>query len=170
LSNDPFYITTSHLIAACVELARGDLMAAEETMREGAAHGARPDDLRAIEAMIAARAGREDHARQLVRDLDRVSGLTGMGLSLVAGASLRLGETEIAARFMDRKLIRDLAPTWVRLVNDLHPLLDRAPLAPRRWDAVLIWPLEAPMIDRVRYKLFREVRIDSGIPEGSDVR
>src|SRR5207249_838916 len=52
-------------------LARGDLAAAEQTMREGAALGARPDDLRAIEAMIAACAGRDPKARQLVRELER---------------------------------------------------------------------------------------------------
>jgi hypothetical protein len=63
-----------------------------------------------------------------------------------------------------------MVPSWARLVPDLHPLLDRAPHAPRRRDAALVWPLEAPMIDRARFKLFKEVRIDTGIPEGSDVR
>ena len=55
----------------------------------------------------------------------------------------------------------------MRLDPDLHPLLEREPLAPRRWDTTLVWPLEAPMIDAARHALFREVRIESGRPEGS---
>ena len=41
-------------------------------------------------------------------------------------------------------------------------------LAPLRV-AQSVWPVEAPMIDRTRLRLFREVRIESGTPEGSDV-
>jgi hypothetical protein len=33
----------------------------------------------------------------------------------------------------------------------------------------LVWPLEAPMIDRERLALFHQVRIESGLPEGSDI-
>jgi hypothetical protein len=33
-----------------------------------------------------------------------------------------------------------------------------------------VWPLEAAMIDRARFRLFKEVRIDTGTPEGSDLR
>ena len=33
----------------------------------------------------------------------------------------------------------------------------------------LVWPVEAPMIDRTRLRLFKEVRIGTGTPEGSDV-
>jgi len=51
---------------------------------------------------------------------------------LAAGAALRVGEPEIAARMLERRLLRDLAPTLARLQHDLHPLLDRPPFAPRR--------------------------------------
>jgi len=57
----------------------------------------------------------------------------------------------------------------VRLRPDLHPLLGRAPFAPRRWDAALVWPLEAPMLNAAVYPVFREVRIEPGRPEASGV-
>ena len=138
-------------------------------MREGTTDGVRPDDIRAIEAAIAAHAGRSDQARQRVRELDAATGLVAPSLMLAAGAALKAGEFEIAQRFLERKLVRDLAPTIARLDPGLHPLLDRAPLAPRRRDTTLVWPLEAPMIDAARHRLFREVRIESGLPQGSDV-
>jgi hypothetical protein len=71
---------------------------------------------------------------------------------------------------MERPLVRDLAVCLARLDPETHPLLDLPPLAPRRWDGALVWPLEAPMIDATRHALFREVRIESGLPQGSDVR
>jgi hypothetical protein len=76
----------------------------------------------------------------------------------------------MALRFMARPLVGDLGPCIARLSPEVHALLDRAPLAPRRWDATLVWPLESPMIDPVRFALFREVRIESGRPQGSDIR
>jgi hypothetical protein len=57
----------------------------------------------------------------------------------------------------------------MRLDDLMHPLLDLEPFAPRRSALTLVWPVEAPMIDRTRLRLFREVRIESGKPEGSDV-
>ena len=57
----------------------------------------------------------------------------------------------------------------IRLDEMLHPLLDLEPFAPRRSNLELVWPVEAPMIDRTRFRLFKSVRIGSGTPEGSDV-
>ena len=81
-----------------------------------------------------------------------------------------IGEPEIALRLVSRPLFKDLGHTFLRLDASLHPLLDQGPFAPRRRNATLVWPLEAPMIDRARFKLFREVKIESGIPEGTEVR
>ena len=67
-------------------------------------------------------------------------------------------------------LMRDLAPTILRLNPDLHPLLDREPFSPRVRDAALVWPLEAPMMDSRVHALFREVRIESGLAPASGVR
>jgi TolB-like protein len=170
LSRDPFYVTGAHAIPALVHLDRGETAAAEKLWRQGVAAGARPGDMRAFEAAIAAQTGREEDARHLVRELDHTAGITGAGLDMAARAAVRLGEHEIATRLLTRNVMSDMAPTWVRLAPALHPLLDLAPFAPRRRDAPLVWPLEAPMIDRARFKLFREVRIDTGLPEGSDVR
>jgi len=62
-----------------------------------------------------------------------------------------------------------VTPTMARLSPELHPMVNRAPLAPRRWDVALVWPLEAPMIDPSCHRLFREVRIESGTPLASDL-
>ena len=67
----------------------------------------------------------------------------------------------------DTPLVRDRMPTLARLIPELHPILDHPPFAPRRREAPLVWPLEAPMIDTARNALFREVRIESGTPQGS---
>ena len=48
-----------------------------------------------------------------------------------------------------------------------YPLLEMH--EPRRSSMDLVWPLEAPMLDAVRYRLFRQVRLESGRPAGSDV-
>jgi len=169
LSDDSFYVTVSHGMRAWVYLGRGELPEAEQAMREGVADGARSADMRAIEAAIAAHVGRTDQARSLVRELDALPGLNATSLSLAADAALRIGESELAERLMDRRLLRDMATTLVRLDPTLHRLLDRDPPAARRCDAVLVWPLEAPMIDAARHRLFREVRIESALPHGSDV-
>ena len=60
--------------------------------------------------------------------------------------------------------------SMARLDPELHPFLDRAPWAPRRLDVTLIWPLEAPMIDAARHALFKEVKIESAMPQGSDLQ
>ena len=170
LSDAPFYVGGSHGMVAWVRIRQGDLAAAEREMREGLAGGAHAESMRSLEAMIAAVAGDVDRARRIVRELDATPGLNPSSVIAAAGAALRVGEPDIAARFMDRALVRDLAPTMVRLEPELHGLLDRSPFAPRRRDAALVWPLEAPMVDPVRHRLFREVRIESGLPQGSDAR
>jgi TolB-like protein/Tfp pilus assembly protein PilF len=170
ISNEPFYVTAVYSFRAGVQLQQGDTAAAEQTLRDGRADGAVPIQLRGHEALIAAIQGRMDDARANVRELDAASGLNAGTLTLAAEAAVRIGEMEIARRFLARSLTKDLAPMTARLCPGLHPLLDHAPFAPRRMDATLVWPLEAPMIDRARFRLFREVRIESGLPDGTDVR
>ena len=65
--------------------------------------------------------------------------------------------------------MRDFIPWFARLDPELLPLMDLPQFAPRRLDGTLVWPLEAPMIDAARHAVFREVRIESGLPQGSDV-
>jgi hypothetical protein len=120
--------------------------------------------------MSAALAGRSVEARRLVHELEKAPPLGAGALVLAAAAAVRVAESEAALGFLGRRLLRDLAPSIVRLEPWLHPLLDRAPFAPRRSELALVWPLEAPMIDAARHALFREVRIESGLAQGSDVR
>ena len=170
LTNSPFYTTAYYMVRCWVHFDSGDIDAVERAISEGLAAGARPDDLRAAEARLAAQLGRQDHARELVRSLENAPGLSNGGLQFLASAALRIGEYDIAERTISRKLLMELLHTLLRLEPDLHPFLDRAPNAPRRSEGTLIWPLEAPMLDAACHRLFREVRIESGLPEGSAVR
>jgi len=105
-----------------------------------------------------------------VRELDTTPGLAAGALIVGPAAALMIGEPEIALRLVTRPLFKDLGHTFLRLEPTLHPLVDQAPFAPRKSAMTLVWPLEAPMIDRARFRLFKEVKIESGIPEGSEVR
>jgi hypothetical protein len=90
------------------------------------------------------------------------------GMASLVG--IAVGETKRAIDLMQRPVVVESGPMLVRLDPMLHPLLDHPPFAPRRSTTMdLVWPLEAPMIDRERLKLFRQVRIESGLPEGSDI-
>src|SRR5207237_376807 len=101
----------------------------------------RADDLRAIDAVIAAWSGHTEEARRLLLELQHATRLGSTSLILAAEAALRIGESGVAAGFFDLPLLHDLAPTIVRMCPTLHPLLDVGRLAPRRSDAVLVWPL-----------------------------
>jgi serine/threonine protein kinase/Tfp pilus assembly protein PilF len=169
LSDDPFYVTATHANPAWVHLGRGNLAAAEQALRDGIADGANPGAMRAVEAAVAARAGREKDASHLLGEIEKAPRLGPAALAMAASAAVRLGKLDLAERFLDRKFIRDFVSWIVRLDPELHPLLDREPFAPRRASATLVWPLEAPMIDAVRHALFKEVRIESGMPQGSDL-
>ena len=169
LSSDTFYVTASYILRAWANLSRGDLAAAEQAMREGAADGADPVNLRGVEAMLAARAGRLDEAGRILRGIADAKNLGAGSISVAAGAAARVGDPELSARFLEKVTGTRMGGTMARLDPELHPLLDRPSLAPRRRDVTLIWPLEAPMIDPARYVLFKEVRIESGLPQGSDL-
>jgi serine/threonine protein kinase/Tfp pilus assembly protein PilF len=170
LSDETFYVTASYGIRTMIQLAAGDLDLAAQTIREGLADGAVPAQMHAFEAYLAALAGRADDARRMVKELDGTPALAAGALISAAAAALKVGETEIAVRILNRTVVQQLSPTAARIDPTLHAVLDQPPFAPRRRDATLVWPLEAPMIDRARFRLFKEVRIDTGLPEGSDVR
>jgi non-specific serine/threonine protein kinase len=169
LSDDPFYVSASYGLAAWANLGRGDLAGAERVLRDAMADGVRPLGMRAIGAAIAARSGREKDARAALDEIEKVHRAGPGALAMAASAAIRLGEIDRAERFLDRKFIRDFVAWLVRLDPELHPLLDRERFAPRRAPVTLVWPLEAPMIDAARHALFREVRIESGMPQGSDL-
>ncbi len=169
LSDDPFYVTAVYNLQALTHLGRGDLAAAEQTLRDGIADGARPDNMRAVEVAVAARAGRKEDTSRLVSEIEKESRMGPAALAMAASAAIRLGRLDLAEQLLDRKFIRDFVGWIVRLDPELHPLLDRERFAPRRASVTLVWPLEAPMIDAARHALFREVRIESGMPQGSDL-
>ena len=88
---------------------------------------------------------------------------------MAAAAALRMGQKDQAIQMLRRHMEGAFGQTLLRLDPQLHPLLDQEPYAPRRWDATIVWPLEAPMIDPAIYAVFREVRIESGLLDASEV-
>ncbi len=170
MSTDTFYVTVSYVARAWAYFCQADLPAVEQMVREGRADGADTANLRAVEAMLAVRGGRPDEALRLLREVKDATNLGAGGVTLAGGAAARVGDLELAARFVEKLRVSMMTPTMTRLDPELHPLLDRAPFAPRRWDVTLVWPLEAPMIDPARFALFKEVRIESGMPQGSELQ
>jgi hypothetical protein len=128
-------------------------------------------NLLGIEAFLAAGQGHVDEARRKLTELERDRGLHTVTMTkmAIAAAYTGIGDHESALRWTDKPQVRQMMHTLARLVPELHPLLDRPPFVPRRRDAALVWPLEAPMIDAARHALFKEVRIESGIPQGSEL-
>ena len=133
-----------------------------------AAEGVDAATLAMLEAAIAAQAGDADRAARLLAEFgDAV--VHWSAIAFGASAAFRIGQHARAAEFMSTRSIKATAPAILRLDPLLHPLLDLEAFAPRRSPLTLVWPVEAPMIDRTRLRLFKEVRIGSGTPEGSDV-
>jgi serine/threonine protein kinase/Tfp pilus assembly protein PilF len=168
LSDDPFYVTAVYLFRAWLCLDRNDLAGATEAIRAGRADRCRTEDLRALEALLAAREGCTQDAAQALSDLDQAT-LGSGSMMIAATAAVRVGDLDRAIGLLNRRILRDLSPCMARLEPELHPVLDHRPFAPRRWNVTLVWPLQAPMIDEACYSVFREVRIESGRPQGSDI-
>jgi len=168
-SDDPLFRSWSHSAWAWSLMLRGENEEAAQVLRDGHACGGEPSNLQAMEARLAVRTGRLEEARRLLDELQHVTRLGGGAILSAAIVAMRLGQTDLARSFLGRRVLGEMAPISARLEPDLHPLLDEPPYAPRRMDAALVWPLEAPMIDAARHAVFREVRIESGRPRGSDV-
>ena len=126
-------------------------------------------NLAMLEAYRAAREGDAARARQYLQHFQDAKGLNFGTITSAAKAALVLGEREWAARLLARISTAPVAQMAVRLDPGLHPILGTAPFTPRVLPLSLVWPLEAPMIDADRHALFREVRIESGRPDPSDI-
>jgi serine/threonine protein kinase/tetratricopeptide (TPR) repeat protein len=169
LSSDRFYVTLAHAGFSDVLVARDRTGELETALRAARADGADPAHCAMHEAYVAAHAGRADHARRLLAEFGDATSLNFTSLGFAAVAALRLGDKARATEFLRRRVAADVIGTLVRLNPLFRPLLDLEQFAPRRSSMELVWPLEAPMIDAARYRLFRQVRIESGRSEGSDI-
>ena len=170
ISSETFYVSASHGLRMVAQIMKGDLVAAARTVQEALADGAREPDMRMNQTLLLAIEGRVEEARKWLAELESVPGINTGALVLGATAALRVGLPEIAMSLISRQLVENEAPTLLRLYPELHPLLDRAPFAPRVADRALVWPLEAPMLEASVHRLFREVRIESALPQGSAIR
>ena len=108
--------------------------------------------------------GQELVASFLGVDLGEVLVEIGSRLELVEYGTQK---AEIAVAAMESMTFRKVSQITIRLDHACHPLLDREQFQPRVSPLTLVWPLQAPMIDEARFRLFKEVRIESGRPEGS---
>src|SRR5262249_14492028 len=103
------------------------------------------------------------------RELRKATSLGFGPLLLGARVALKHGDRELANNFIARPVGVDLMATTLRLVPGAEALLDAPPFAPRRRDATLVWPLEAPMPTPEQFELFRDVKIESARPKSSSV-
>ena len=170
LSSERFYVTIAHVLYAHIAVLRHREHELEGILRKGREDGMEPSNAGMLEAYIAMRANRMEDARRLFNEHRGSTVLNFGALGMASVVAIALGEIQAAIELMLRPVVVDSGPVLTRLDPLLRPLLDHPPFAPRRSTTMdLVWPLEAPMIDRARFKLFRQVRIESGLPEGSDI-
>jgi len=164
-NSTPFYVTVAYMLRLFVEAKRGDTRAMPSIAKEAMAAGARAYHCDAFLSLAAAIEGRPEEARRL---LDEVATHGDLAFGSIAGAAecaLRLGDVALATRLMTRSASGTLAAVMVRLDPALLALADEPEIAPRRLDATLVWPLEAPMIDAARFRMFRDIKVESALPE-----
>jgi serine/threonine protein kinase/Tfp pilus assembly protein PilF len=169
-NDGPFYVAAAHSGLAWLHLRRGDTEAFQAQRDAAVADGIRADEALTLDAGVALLAGRVDEARRIVVELAPRSRMVAAATQTLAVLAVRLGEFDAAEAVMLQLHMRPFSKAVVRMDPMLHPLLSRAAFAPRVLDSALIWPLEAPMMEASVHRCFREVRIESGLPLGSDVR
>ncbi len=167
-TGNAFYTTLTCGMRAHICLKGGDVEGLERILGNARSAGAEPHCVQVLEAVVAMKRGRSEDARRLLYELVHSTELLPGYTSMLAKTAIELGEPDRAVQLFIRPGMADFAPMLLRLSPELHALLDRKPFAPRRWDAALVWPLEAPMIDATLHAMFREVRIESGRPQASD--
>jgi serine/threonine protein kinase/Tfp pilus assembly protein PilF len=170
MARTAFYLTGAYALHAEALIRRGDLAGAAAMLEAGRAAGAGATNMDAVGSLVAVREGRIDDARRMLRELRDDTRVATGTLTLLAETALRLGQGDDARRIMERPVLISIGDTCVRLAPPIHALLDAPPFAPRRRAGALIWPLEAPMMERAVHSVYREVRIESGLPEGSELR
>ena len=169
LADEQFYVTGHHMILATGALQRGHPEELSGILDAARADGAETSNMAILEAYVASRAGNPERARRLLDEHSAATTLGLGGMMFAARAALILGDVERAARLCQRPIVRDLSPVLIRLEPGLNALLDHVAFAPRVSPFTLVWPLEAPMMDATKHGHFREVRIESGRPDASDL-
>jgi TolB-like protein/Flp pilus assembly protein TadD len=167
LSEEPVYVTASYAIRILVSAHRNDAAEAERLLEAAAGDRPDPDVLEPHRAYFAIEAGRMEEAREILEKTEFVINPT--AVAFLAGAACRLGMPELAEKVVQRRSGGRSNGITARLEPMMHPLLDRKLFGRRRSDLTLVWPLQAPMIDETRHRLFKRVMIETGKPEGSDV-
>ena len=163
LSHNPLYKTVYYLVRIGLALEAGDFAQAEEIVRLAHAEGAYVNNIRSYEALLAMKQGKLDEARRIVEELAQTASIGFRAVVNLAETAVGLGKLDLASNFVTRPLVVAYKDILVRVYPALHPLLDLPDFGPRRSDKVLVWPIEAPMLDAARFKLFKEVRLESAL-------
>jgi TolB-like protein len=164
-SDAPFYVGGSYSFRMEIELKSGNPSAIPSLAQEATAAGAPSAVVQPYLAMTATIEGRLDEARRSIEEIKDNPRLGFGPLVTAAKVAVRLGDVAMATQLMSRRLAISLSATTIRLDPGLHPLVGQPVFAPRRMDATLVWPLEAPMIDPACFRLFRAMKVESGLPE-----
>jgi TolB-like protein/Flp pilus assembly protein TadD len=169
-STESFYRTWSYIHEIHAHLGRGDVSEAEAAFAAAMDDQVDEDQMLPVKALIAAQAGREEEARSIIVANQRDHWVNHNSFPDVAATALRIGEREIAVHAMEQmRKTRHYVDILPRLFVLCHPLLDHPPCAPRKCRLTLTWPVQAPMVPESFVDLFKEIRIESGKPEGTNI-
>jgi len=169
MRDDPFYVSIVHFFRGWLHCRRGDPAAALEAVREGLADGATRAHLAPLEALALVRLGRTDEAKRVLAECRAVPQVGAGSLTTGAVAAFELGDPATAQLLLERPVLSGLVDVIVRLEPELHPALRLERFLPAKSDLIIVWPLEAPMPSPAVHALFKEVRLESARPTGSQL-
>jgi hypothetical protein len=171
VSDSNFYLSWAYHTEITAHCLLGHFGAAESLLSTGRADD-RVDsgNLIAAAAYLEAHQGHIEETKKLLDQALHREWQDALFVTRLVEAAFRVGKPEIASALLKRALTtRAYLPMALRLEHGCHPLLDQDEFSPRKAPMTLIWPLEAPMIDRKRFALFEDVRIKSGRPDGTSL-
>jgi serine/threonine protein kinase/Tfp pilus assembly protein PilF len=170
ISDLPMYRTITILGRLLSAVISGDRQQIARAVELGQKEVSEPGAVLIMQALAAGLDGRREEMQRAFEASQRhpVASANLVAAICSAHVALLLGQPERALRILEPKVIGRLASMYIRLYRPLHPLADEPTFAPRRCDAVLVWPLEAPMMSPDVHALFREVHVESGLPERVD--
>jgi TolB-like protein len=169
LADNPFYVSAYYTLNVWTRGLLGDLDGARRFLQEAEGKNFSPGNLQAVRAWMALREGRMGDVAGLLPPAEAADRMMPGNAMLAATAALKIGQPELAASYMRGQMRERFGRMLTRLEPPLHPLLDAGSrTAPEA--ALLMWPLEAPMLSPEVFAQFREVRIASGRPETSELR
>ena len=166
LGDNPFYVAAYYTLNIWSRVLAGELALARQLLAEAAGAKLDTGNLQALQAWVALREGKGKGAAAMLPPVEMADRMMPGNAMLAAAVALQDGQTELAKAFMFSQMRERFGRTLVRLTPELHPLLEGS-VNTIGEAAMLVWPLEAPMLAPAVFAEFKDVRIASGLAEAS---